>query len=167
MNSEISPFKLKLLIMKESSNVSKIIGFYGYSNSGKTSLIFKLIKALKKAGVSTAVIKRTDKGISSESAEKDTSGFRAAGVKMTSFSSASETNFVLPANMPLSQIIDQIRAFMEVDIIIVEGARDPEIQKVRLGDIPERDNTIYTYEGDFDNLMELISRLPTRRTNHE
>jgi molybdopterin-guanine dinucleotide biosynthesis protein B len=142
--------------MKESSNTPKVIGFYGYSNSGKTSLIFRLIKALEKAGFSTAVIKRTDKGVSSESTEKDTSGFRTAGAKMTSFSSANETNFVLPVSMPLSQIIDKIRVFMEVDIIIVEGARNPEIRKVRLGEIPERDNTIYTYEGDFDNLMELI-----------
>ena len=144
-----------------------MIGFYGFSNSGKTSLIFRLIKTLEKAGLSTAVIKRTDKGISSESAEKDSSGFRDAGAKMTSFSSASETNFVLPASMPLSQIITKIRAFMEVDIIFVEGARDPEIQKVRLGDIPERDNTIYTYEGDFDNLIELISKLPTRRCDND
>jgi molybdopterin-guanine dinucleotide biosynthesis protein MobB len=115
-----------------------------------------LIKALEKAGFSTAVIKRTDKCISSESTEKDTSGFRAAGAKMTSFSSTSETNFVVPAIMPLSQIIDQIRTFMEVDIILVEGAHDPEIQKVRLGDITERENTIHTYEGDFDNLFEQI-----------
>ena len=152
--------------MKEFSTIPKVIGFYGYSNSGKTSLVFRLIKTFKKAGVSTAVIKRTDKSISSESAEKDTGGFRAAGAKMTSFSSASETNFVLPTSMPLSQIIDQIRAFMEVDIIIVEGARDPEIHKVRLGDIPERDNTIYTYEGDFENLMEIILKLSPRRCDH-
>ena len=145
--------------MKESYNEPRIIGFYGYSNSGKTSLIFRLIKVLKKAGVSTAVIKRTDKSISSESAEKDTSGFRAAGAKITSFSSASETNFVLPVSMPLPKIIATLRAFMEVDIIIVEGARNPKIHKVRLGEIPERDNTIYTYEGDFDKLMKLIFRL--------
>ena len=155
------------MIMKESSNIPKVIGFYGYSNSGKTSLICRLIKAIEKAGLSTAVIKRTDKSISSESAEKDTTGFRAAGAKMTSFSSASETNFVLPSSMPLSLIIAKIRALMEVDIIIVEGARDPEIRKVRLGDIPERDNTIYTYEGDFNNLMELISKLPTRRCDND
>ncbi len=145
--------------MKGSSNIPKVIGFYGYSNSGKTSLIFRLIKALEKAGFSTAVIKRTDKNISSESAEKDTSGFRAVGAKMTSFSSTSETNFVLSASMPVTQIIEQIRSFMEVDVIIVEGARDPEIHKVRMGDIPERDNTIYTYEGDFDKLMKLFTKV--------
>jgi len=148
--------------MKESSVLPKMIGFYGFSNSGKTSLIFRLIKVLEKAGFSSAVIKCTDKNISSESAEKDTSGFRAAGAKMTSFSSTSETNFVLPANMPLSQIIEHIRIFVEVDIIMVEGAYDPEIQKVRLGDIAVRENTIYTYEGDFDTLFEQILLLIRR-----
>ena len=152
--------------MKDYFNNPKVIGFYGYSDSGKTSLILRLIRELKKAGFSTAVVKRTDKSISSESAEKDTSGFRTAGAKMTSFSSDSETNFVLPVSMPLSQIINKLRAFMEVDIIIVEGARDPEIQKVRLGEIPERDHTIYTYDGDFDKLMKLILRLSNRSFNH-
>ena len=152
--------------MKDYSSAPKVIGFYGYSDSGKTSLIFRLIKELEKEGFSTAVVKRTDKSISSESAEKDTSGFRTAGAKMTSFSSASETNFVLPVSMPLSQIINKLRAFMEVDIIIVEGARDPEIQKVRLGEIPERDHTIYTYDGDFDKLMKLMLRLSNRSFSH-
>jgi len=149
--------------MKESSILPKVIGLYGYSNSGKTSLIYRIIKALEKAGFSAAVIKCTDKNISSELAEKDTSGFRAAGAKMTSFSSISETNFVLPAQLHLSQIIEHIRAFVEVDIILVEGARDPEIQKVRLGDITIRENTIYTYEGDFDSMLEKILILLTRR----
>ena len=152
--------------MKDYFRDSKVIGFYGYSDSGKTSLIYRLIEELEKAGFSSAVIKRTDKSISSELSEKDTSGFRAAGAKMTSFSSTSETNFVLPVRMPLSQIIDKIRAFMEVDIIIVEGARDPEVQKVRLGDIPERDHTIYTYEGDFNKLMKLIFRLSNRSSSN-
>jgi len=148
--------------MKESPILPKLIGLYGFSNSGKTSLIFRIIKALEKAGFSAAVIKCTDKNISSEPAEKDTSGFRAIGAKMTSFSSTSETNFVLPATMPLSQIIEHIRIFVDVDIILVEGAHDPEIQKVRLGDIAERENTIYTYEGDFDALFEQILLLIRR-----
>jgi len=149
--------------MKESSCLPIVIGLYGFSNSGKTSLIFRLIQSLEKAGFLAAVIKCTDKNISSEHAEKDTSGFRAAGAKMTSFSSTSETNFVLPTIMPLSQIIEHIRIFVDVDIILIEGAHDPEIQKVRLGDITERENTIYTYGGDFDTLFEQILLLLTRR----
>ena len=153
--------------MKESTGFPKLIGIYGFSNSGKTSLIFRIINALEKVGFSAAVIKCTDKNISSEPAEKDTSGFRAAGAKLTSFSSTSETNFVLPAMMPLSQIIDHIRVFVEVDIILVEGAHDPEIQKVRLGDIAERENTIYTFEGDFDTLFEQILLLIRRQVHGE
>ena len=153
--------------MKESTIVPTLIGLYGFSNSGKTTLVFRLIEALEKDGFSAAVIKCTDKNISSEPAEKDTSGFRAAGAKMTSFSSISETNFVLPAIMPLSQIIEHIRLFVEVDIILVEGAHDPEIQKVRLGDIAERENTIYTYEGDFDTLFQQVLFLIRRQVHGE
>ena len=148
--------------MKESSSLPKLIGLYGFSNSGKSSLIFRIIKALEKAGFSAAVIKCTDKNISSEPAEKDTSGFREAGAKLTSFSSIIETNFVLPAIMPLSQIIEHIRIFVEVDIILVEGAHDPDIQKVRLGDIAERENTIYTYKGDIDTLFKQVLLLIRR-----
>jgi len=148
--------------MKESSSLPIVIGLYGFSNSGKTSLIFRLIKSLEKAGFSAAVIKCTDKNISSEPAEKDTSGFRAAGAKMTSFSSTSETNFVLPTIMPLSQILEHIRIFVDVDIILIEGAHNPEIKKVRLGDIAERENTIYTYRGDFDALFGQILLLIRR-----
>ncbi|MCD6577827.1 MAG: molybdopterin-guanine dinucleotide biosynthesis protein B [Anaerolineaceae bacterium] len=150
--------------MKKYPNVLEVIGFYGYSNSGKTSLIIRLITELKEDGLLTAVIKCTDKSISSEPLEKDTSNFRAAGAKMTSFSSNNETNFVLPVSMSITQIVAKIREFMEVDIIIIEGVRDPEIQKVRVGDIPERENTIYTYDGNFDKLIELIL---TRRSNDE
>jgi molybdopterin-guanine dinucleotide biosynthesis protein B len=152
--------------MNEPDNNSGEIGFYGFSDSGKTSLIVKLIESLGKGGFSTAVIKCTDKKISSESFEKDTSRFRAAGAKMTSFSSPSETNFVIPESMTSSQIIRKIRKYLDVDIIIVEGAHDPKILKVRLGDIEERNNTIYTYDGDFDSLMRIILELVNgRKTN--
>lgn len=145
--------------MNEPDSNSGEIGFYGFSDSGKTSLIVKLIESLGNDGFSTVVIKCTDKNISSESVEKDTSRFRAAGAKMTSFSSPGETNFVIPESMTSSQIIRKIRKYLDVDIIIVEGAHDPKIPKVRLGDIEERNNTIYTYDGDFDSLMRIILEL--------
>jgi hypothetical protein len=38
----------------------------------------------------------------------------------------------------------------------VEGARDTDIPKVRVGDIETRPNTIMDYTGDFEALMNLI-----------
>ena len=149
--------------MIESNKSSKVIGFYGYSDSGKTSLILRLIKALGKKRYSTVVIKCTDKSLNSEPVEKDTSRFRTAGAIMTSFSSLSETNFVVPRSMKIPQIIKAIRMFTDVDLIIVEGASDPHIPKVRMGDIKKRDNTIYTYNGDFNCLIKKIVDLISRR----
>ena len=145
--------------MITSSNLHAVIGFYGYSNSGKTSLINKLIQELKQCGYTIAVIKCTNKNISSESSEKDTSGFRAAGAKMTSFSSTSETNFVIPKKLSVFQIIEKIRTFMDVDLFIVEGANEADIPKIRLGEIEERENTIYTYGGDFNALSMYILKI--------
>ena len=149
--------------MKESNKSSKVIGFYGYSDSGKTSLILRLIKALGEKRYSTVVIKRTDKSLNSEPIEKDTSRFRKAGAIMTSFSSLSETNFAISRSMTIPQIIRAVRIFTDVDLIIVEGVREPNILKVRLGDIKKRDNTIYTYDGDFNNLMKNIVDLISGR----
>ena len=44
----------------------------------------------------------------------------------------------------------------EIDLVIVESARDPEIPKIRLGEIEERSNTLWTYDGDYRRLLELI-----------
>ena len=131
-------------------------GFYGYSNSGKTSLIFKLLRKLDQAGYTIAVIKCTDKAISSEPTEKDTSAYRAAGAKITSFSSLTETNIVLPEKMITNQIINTLLLIKSIDVVFVEGASEPYIPKIRLGAIPCRENTIYDYDGNFDNLYKII-----------
>ena len=146
-------------MMNGNPEKTSVIGFYGYSNSGKTSLIYKLIRKLDAEGYTTAVIKRTDKAISSEPKEKDTSGYRAAGAKITSFSSLSETNFVLPQDMTTIEIIEKIKIYSRVDLVIVEGAHEPEIQKIQLGEIPPRVNTIYQYDGDFNRLYSLIIKM--------
>lgn len=142
--------------MNKHPEKTSVLGFYGYSNSGKTSLIFKLISKLDAAGYTVAVIKRTDKAISSEAKEKDTSAYRAAGARITSFSSLNETNFVLPEGMTTFQIIEKIKYLSGVNLIIVEGANEPEIQKIQVGEIHPRENTIYQYNGDFDHLYKLI-----------
>jgi molybdopterin-guanine dinucleotide biosynthesis adapter protein len=145
--------------MPENIKVVPVIGFYGFSNSGKTSVIFKLIRKLKVAGYRSAVIKRTDKAISSEPKDKDTFGFRAAGAKITSFASMSETNFVLGKIIPTRKIVEIILNINEVDLIIVEGAMDKEIKKIRLGNIPLRENTIYDYKNGFENLYKTILKM--------
>lgn len=142
--------------MNKPRNLSKALGFYGYSNSGKTALILRLVNDLVREGYKVAVIKRTDKDISSESAEKDTSGYRAVGACLTSFSSVTETNFVVQKQMDVDMIIQKLQTFDDPDLILIEGAFEPHIEKIRVGIIPQREKTLFTYQGDFSQLKEYV-----------
>ena len=145
--------------MSNNSKTVPIVGFYGFSHSGKTSVVFQLIRKLKLSGLRTAVIKRTNKAISSENNDKDTYGFRAAGAKITSFVSSIETNFVIGKEVSTNQIIKTILDINEVDLILIEGAIEKDIKKVRFGNIPLRENTIYKYDNDLDGLYNLIIKM--------
>jgi len=140
-----------------------VLGFYGYSNSGKTSLLFRLICELEGSGILVAVIKQTDKAIGSEPAGKDTQGYRAAGAAITSFASKNETNFVIAEKMGIKKIIENIQTLADVDIIFIEGANTPAVKKIRIGEIPERENTIMTYQDELPDLIELINKMIERK----
>lgn len=140
-----------------------VIGFYGKSNTGKTTLIVKIIKRLTSEGLKVATVKITNKNIGIDIEYKDTWKYGKAGSELVVFSSPIETDFLHMKNIETSKILDYIENQGEHDIIIVEGARDKNIPKVRLGDILERENTLITYEGDFEKLIEMIKNKITRR----
>lgn len=133
-----------------------IIGFYGESNTGKTTLIVEIIKKLTVEGLKVATIKITDKKIGIDTKEKDTWKYTNAGSELVIFSSPIETDFIHMKSIETNSLFDYIKNQGEYDIVIVEGARDKNIPKVRLGDILERENTLITYDGDFDRLFKII-----------
>lgn len=140
-----------------------IIGFYGKSNTGKTTLIVDVIKELIKENFKVATIKITNKNISIDTEEKDTWKYGKAGSELVVFSSPIETDFIHAKSKKTNQIIENINKIGEFDIIFVEGARDKNIPKIRLGDIAERNNTLFTYKGDFEGLIKKIKNEILRR----
>jgi len=136
-----------------------VIGFYGYSKSGKTTLIKQEIIRLSKKGVKIGVIKNTNETISVESDGKDTQLFRESGAEITSFSTPIETSFCLSGNMPVNEIIDIINKICNIDLIVVEGARDPSLPKIRIGNRPLRKNTLLTFSGNLQEIQKIIDTL--------
>ena len=139
-------------------NVMKpyIIGFYGESNTGKTTLIVELINRLSSEGFNVASVKKSDKKVSIDSEGKDTWKHASAGSKLVVFSTDLETDFLLKQKMDGNELVSIINHFGTYDIIIIEGASCEEIPKIRLGKIKERNNTIITYDNDFEKLIEFI-----------
>ena len=145
-------------------SVPAIFGFYGSSNTGKTTLIVKIIEKLAKEGYKVATIKKTDKKIGIDKKEKDTWKHGQAGAKLVVFSSPCETDFIVKENMKTKDIIQNISEMGCHDAILVEGAHDSSIPKIRLGDIEERDNTIGYYQDNFEEIFKLIKKEIDKRT---
>ena len=146
-------------------NVMKpfVLGFYGESDTGKTTLIVDVISHLTKEGYKIASVKISNKKICIDSEGKDTWKHASAGSNLVVFSTDIETDFLFKQKMSNTDIVDSINHFGEYDIIIVEGANDESIPKIRIGKIKERKNTVINYNGDFEKLVEYIKNGINRR----
>jgi len=133
-----------------------IIGFYGYSNTGKTTIIVDLIKKLKKEKYKVATIKYSDKKINFDTQGKDTNKHAKVGANPIVLSSLSETDFIIKKKLELKDIIVYLTTLEKLDIIIIEGIKSPDIPKIRLGDIKKRKNTILDYKNNFEHLYKFI-----------
>ena len=152
---------LKYDIMKHPT----VFGFYGKTDTGKTSLIVDIVKYLTDEGFNVSTVKITDKDISIDTEGKDTWRHSRAGSKLTILSSSTETDFLIKQNKKIDEIINYITDLGEYDVILVEGINDKKTPKIRLGDIKKRYNTILTYKGDFNGLIEIIKKEVSRGKN--
>jgi len=139
-------------------SMNAVIGFYGDSKSGKTTLIIKIIEQLTKDGYNVATIKKTDRNVEIDTEGKDTWKHRHAGAKLVVLSSPYETDLMINKRIETKTIVDIISAFGVLDIVLVEGASDPSIPKIKNGNGKERDNTIMQYQDDLEGVMKIIKK---------
>ena len=133
-----------------------VVGFYGFSNSGKTTLIERLILELVSRGNNVSAIKQSGHPVSLDTEGKDTHRFSKAGADPVILTSTVATNVMFNKPLETKEIIDLIATMNKPDIIIIESARDAAVMKIRIGDIEIRENTIWTYDGNFELLIDKI-----------
>jgi molybdopterin-guanine dinucleotide biosynthesis protein B len=144
-----------------------ILGVYGESNIGKTTLITRIISFIKKEGKSIAIIKITDKSIGIDQQDKDTARYQQAGSALVVFSSTQETDFLGFHRLSLPDILSIISHFDLFDLILVEGIHDTKVPKIRLGDCTKRPNTVLEYKDNFDDVIETIRKLFSKQQKEE
>jgi molybdopterin-guanine dinucleotide biosynthesis protein MobB len=137
-------------------SIPTVLGVYGESDSGKTNLIVTLLSHLTKEGYRVATIKQTNKSVSMDTQQKDTWRHREAGAGLVVFASHRETDFLIRKKYGTSEIIRRITQFGIFDLVLIEGADDPEIPKIQLGSGEKRRNTIATYKGDLEEILTII-----------
>ena len=141
-----------------------ILGFYGFSNSAKTRLITSLIKQLTDNDYKVASVKQTTHSYSIDSPEKDTWKHAEAGAGIVTFQTGIETSFMVKEQLSIGKIKQIINCIDYFDVILVEGARDKNIQKIRLDETtPIRENTLFTFNGDVNKIISIIEKQSIRR----
>jgi len=109
-----------------------VLCFVGASNSGKTTLIEKVIRALTTRGYQVATVKHTHKTFAIDTEGKDSWRHRAAGAKTVILSSSAQFA-VLSGTKEELTIEDILRRFVDdIDIMIVEGFKRDMYPKIEV-----------------------------------
>ena len=108
-------------------NTIPVIGFAAYSGTGKTTLIEKLILALKAQGLRLGVIKHDAHDFDIDKEGKDSWRFSKAGADMTLISSATKTAVVEQRPRSFQENLSMLH---DLDLVIVEGYKQETIPRI-------------------------------------
>lgn len=97
-----------------------VLQFVGYSDSGKTTMLERLIPLLREAGKRIGVIKHDGHDFEIDQEGKDTWRYRQAGAEIVAIQSATKTAWIQQRAVPLEQLVERM-AEAGAELILVEG----------------------------------------------
>ena len=112
--------------------MSSIVSIVGNSNSGKTTLIEKLIRELKSRGYRVATIKHTPHGMTFDESDRDSWRHIQAGSEATVISSQDRVVLIKPgtSDATLNEIAHLFGE--DYDIILAEGFKQDNAPKIEV-----------------------------------
>ncbi len=134
-----------------------IIGIYGFQDSGKTLLVEDLVRALVGLGYRVASVKHTGDAKSIDSEGKDTWRHWKAGSDPVAFMSTVETSIIRHSRIPEEELIHLMLREFKPDVLLIEGNKEGDYPKVRIGDVPKRRGTVLSNP----SLKELLAYVET------
>jgi molybdopterin-guanine dinucleotide biosynthesis protein B len=112
----------------------KVVGFAGFSGAGKTTLVERLIPALKLRGLRVSVVKHAHHKFDIDHPGKDTYRHREAGAFEVVVASdrrlALIREFERPAHLTVHHLIAEL--YEGVDWVLVEGFKESNLQKIEV-----------------------------------
>lgn len=119
----------------QNSHQNKVFGVTGWKNSGKTTLMVKLVNYFVSKGLKVGTIKRAHCGFDIDQPGTDSYKHREAGAQEVMIASskrwAKMHELQDEGEQPLSELLKQ---FGELDLVLVEGYKGdthPKVQAVR------------------------------------
>ena len=117
----------------EIEKLQKVVAICGVKNSGKTTLLEKLVPALKERGIKTALIKHDGHRFLPDREGTDSYRILMAGAMGAAVFDGEKFQVVKKEEVSERELI---RLFPEADLILLEGFKDssyPKIEVVRRG----------------------------------
>jgi molybdopterin-guanine dinucleotide biosynthesis protein B len=106
-----------------------VVAFSGWSGSGKTRFLSRLIPALARRGVSTAVVKSTRHPHAFDRPGKDTDVLRRAGARAAAIDGPEGMALFGP---PAGGLRALVRLLPAVDLVLAEGWKDAPVPRVEV-----------------------------------
>lgn len=139
----------------------KAIGFIGYSNSGKTTLIEKLIPVFRTQGLRVSAIKNAHHGFDMDRPGKDSFRYRDAGAGQVLIATASRWALLTetPAPATLEELLGELAP---CDLVIVEGFKsEGRIQRIEVRRTANKEPPIFPHDA---NVVALATDHPVDTT---
>jgi molybdopterin-guanine dinucleotide biosynthesis adapter protein len=99
----------------------KAIGFIGYSNTGKTTLIEKLIPLLLARGLTVSAVKNAHHGFDMDRPGKDSYRYREAGAGQVLIATGQRWALLTETPAGHASLDDLIARLAPCDLVIIEG----------------------------------------------
>jgi molybdopterin-guanine dinucleotide biosynthesis protein B len=106
--------------MPEARSV-KAIGFIGYSNTGKTTLIEKLIPIFRARGLAVSAIKNAHHGFDMDRPGKDSYRYREAGAGQVLIATGQRWALLTETPQAAATLDDLLAQLAPCDLVIIEG----------------------------------------------
>ena len=133
----------------------EILGIVGRQNSGKTTLITRLVPALKAIGLRVSTVKHSHHGFEIDTPGKDTFRHRESGAEEVMF--ASSKRWVLMREIgdgPEPPLEDLIARMTPVDLVLVEGFKTLPLPKIEVRAPEDPEPTIQSTD---DSVVAIVA----------
>lgn len=132
-----------------------LVSIVGKSESGKTTLIEKLIPVLKRRGLRVGVVKHTHHGFDMDHEGKDSHRHRQAGADTVMVASPGQVAMI--KRFDSEHLSDLVPFFNDMDLLIAEGFKRDRAPKIEIFR-PERHQVPACL--DDENLLAMVCDAP-------
>jgi molybdopterin-guanine dinucleotide biosynthesis protein B len=125
----------------------RAIGVIGYSNSGKTTLIQKLIPIFRARGMAVSAIKNAHHGFDMDRPGKDSFRYREAGAGQVLIATALRWALLTETPQQPARLDELLALLAPCDLVIIEGFKsEGQISRIEVRRTGQTDPAIFPHD---------------------